>query len=234
MGLFATRDAYSQRTREVGLMRVNDFRRPRRDASSLPGVSRWSRWGLHAARSLAIIGLASLLTGCTSLPIGSPSPFGSADKDGFFGWHVGAPYDTSDVKTVFVYFKTQTFRRDLQLMLTEAVTKEINLRTPYRVVGNPEQADSILRGVITIERQEPGGRGAHQPAARGQRDDDRLGELDAQPGDRDEEEAAPDPGHGGQQLRTRSRRDHVVRLYATRPDHRQADRGYDGTAVVQR
>ena len=71
-------------------------------------------------------------------------------EDGFFGWHMQAPYDTSEVKTVFVYFKTQTFRRDLQLMLTEAVTKEINMRTPFRVVGKPEQADSILKGVITV------------------------------------------------------------------------------------
>jgi hypothetical protein len=129
-------------------MRVNVLRRPRRNARSLPGVSRRSAWGLRSTRSVAIIGLASLLTGCTSLHVGSP--FGSSDKDGFFGWHVGAPFDTSDVKTVFVYFKTQTFRRDMQLMLTEAVTKEINMRTPFRVVGDPEKADSILRGVITV------------------------------------------------------------------------------------
>jgi Lipopolysaccharide-assembly len=129
-------------------MRVNVFRRPRRDAGSRPGVTRRARWLLHLTGSLAAIALASLAAGCTNLPIGSP--FGTADKDGFFGWHVGAPFDTSDVKTVFVYFKTQTFRRDMQLMLTEAVTKEINMRTPFRVVGNPEKADSILRGVITV------------------------------------------------------------------------------------
>ncbi len=97
---------------------------------------------------LGVIGLASLVSGCTNLPVGSPS--GTAENDGFFGWHMQAPYDTSEVKTVFVYFKTQTFRRDLQLMLTEAVTKEINMRTPFRVVGKPEQADSILKGVITV------------------------------------------------------------------------------------
>ena len=61
------------------------------------------------------------------------------------------------MKTVFVYFKTQTFRRDLQLMLTEAVEKEIDMRTPYKVVGDPAKADSILRGVITY-RQESGRR----------------------------------------------------------------------------
>ncbi len=29
-------------------------------------------------------------------------------------------------------------------MLEEAVTKEISMRTPYRIVGDREQADSIL------------------------------------------------------------------------------------------
>jgi hypothetical protein len=95
-----------------------------------------------------VIALAAVVAGCTSLPVGPGS--GDKDEGGFFGWHMQAPFDTSDVKTVFVYFKTQTFRRDLQLMLTEAVTKEINLRTPYRVVGDPEKADSILSGVITV------------------------------------------------------------------------------------
>ena len=62
-----------------------------------------------------------------------------------------APFDTSEVKTVFVYFKTQRFRRELQLMLEESVAKEISMRTPYRVVGTPEQADSILQGVINVD-----------------------------------------------------------------------------------
>jgi hypothetical protein len=31
------------------------------------------------------------------------------------------------------------------------VTKEISMRTPYRVVGNPEQADAILSGTITVD-----------------------------------------------------------------------------------
>ena len=41
------------------------------------------------------------------------------------------------------------FRRDLEKQLTEAVIKEINLRTPYRVVGNHAEADSLLTGTIT-------------------------------------------------------------------------------------
>jgi hypothetical protein len=107
---------------------------------------RLARWALV----LAILAPACLISGCTSLPTWPPTrPAG--DEGGFFGWHMQAPFDTSEVKTVFVYFKSQRFRRDLQNMLTEAVTKEISMRTPYRVVGNPEQADSILDGVITVD-----------------------------------------------------------------------------------
>ena len=32
-------------------------------------------------------------------------------------------------------------------MLEESVTKEINMRTPYRTVGRPEKADAILEGI---------------------------------------------------------------------------------------
>jgi len=80
-------------------------------------------------------------------------PFSRPAKDegGFFGWHMQAPFDTSEIKTIFVSFKSQRFRRDLQLMLEESVTKEINMRTPYRTVGNPEKADAILSGVITVD-----------------------------------------------------------------------------------
>jgi Lipopolysaccharide-assembly len=100
--------------------------------------------------ALVLLAAAGLLAGCTNLPTWSPSR-SSGDDGGFLGWHMQAPFDTSDAKTVFVYFKSNRFRRDLQLMLTEAVTKEISMRTPYRVVGNPEQADAILSGTITVD-----------------------------------------------------------------------------------
>jgi hypothetical protein len=54
-----------------------------------------------------------------------------------------------DVKTVYVpVFRSISFRRDIQLMLTEAVIKEIEERTRYKVVGTPEEADTILEGTI--------------------------------------------------------------------------------------
>ena len=64
------------------------------------------------------------------------------------GYTVRAPFDKS-VKTVFVpVFKTQSFRRDVNLNLTEMIQKEIQNRTPYKVVGRPEGADTVLEGTV--------------------------------------------------------------------------------------
>jgi hypothetical protein len=87
------------------------------------------------------------LAGCSG-SVRSPSV--KTGDNGFFGWHFRAPFDTSEVKTVAVFFKTQSFRRDIEKQLTEAVIKEITLRTPYKVVGKHENADSLLTGMITF------------------------------------------------------------------------------------
>ncbi len=64
------------------------------------------------------------------------------------GYHFTAPYDRS-VRTVFVpIVKCQSFRREINLQLTELVIKEIERRTPYKVVGSPEGADTLLEGTI--------------------------------------------------------------------------------------
>jgi len=108
------------------------------------GKFRKFRWLVPALGAIALWGSA----GCSTT--GNRAGGDPAEDKGFFGWHFHAPFDTSEVKTVFVYFKTQTIRKDIQLMLTEYVIKEIELRTPYKVVGNPEQADSLLYGTITF------------------------------------------------------------------------------------
>ena len=55
------------------------------------------------------------------------------------------------IETVYVpVFESASFRRDLGERLTEAVVKEIERRTPYKVVSNPN-ADTILRGRIVGE-----------------------------------------------------------------------------------
>jgi hypothetical protein len=66
------------------------------------------------------------------------------------GYSIRAPFDKS-VKTVFVpIFKTQSFRRDLNTNLCELIQKEIMQRTPYRVVGRLEDADTTLDGTINF------------------------------------------------------------------------------------
>ncbi len=73
------------------------------------------------------------LTGCAAYRFGSASLY------------------PPDIQTVYVpVFESDSFRRNLAEFLTEAVAKEIELKTPYKVVGTP-QADSVLSGKITTD-----------------------------------------------------------------------------------
>ena len=66
------------------------------------------------------------------------------------GYQIRAPY-AQNIRTVYVpVFTSRTFRRDVNLMLTEEVIKEIERRTPYKVVGHPEGADTTLAGEINF------------------------------------------------------------------------------------
>ena len=51
-------------------------------------------------------------------------------------------------------FESNSFRRNLGERLTEAIQKEIEQRTPYKVVGSPD-ADSVLTGRILTETKAP-------------------------------------------------------------------------------
>jgi hypothetical protein len=64
---------------------------------------------------------------------------------GCMGYQVGAgSLYAPDVQTVYVpMIDSDSYRRDLGERLTEAVIKEIELKTPYKVVSTPD-ADSIL------------------------------------------------------------------------------------------
>jgi hypothetical protein len=54
----------------------------------------------------------------------------------------------TDIQTVYVpVFESNSFRRNLGEQLTELVCKEIEVKTPYKVVGTPN-ADSVLTGKI--------------------------------------------------------------------------------------
>jgi hypothetical protein len=58
-----------------------------------------------------------------------------------------------DVQTVYVpMVESDSFRRDLGERLTEAVVKEIESKTPFKVVGTPD-ADSVLAARLVGERK---------------------------------------------------------------------------------
>lgn len=79
-------------------------------------------------RTVAFLLMPALLAGC--------------------GYTLRPPYDPT-IRTVYVpTFKSVSFRRDLNLMLTELVQKEIDRRSMFKVVGSADAADSILEGTI--------------------------------------------------------------------------------------
>lgn len=81
---------------------------------------------LVAAAGLA--GITPFLSGCAGYQVGARSMY------------------CSDVRTVHVpIIESDSYRRQLGERLTEAVIKEIELNSPYKVVGTPDGADSVLR-----------------------------------------------------------------------------------------
>jgi hypothetical protein len=67
-----------------------------------------------------------------------------------------------DVSTVYVeMFDNQSFRRGIEYELTDALAKRIESQTPYKIVTNRDNADTVISGqivrakesVLTTERQ---------------------------------------------------------------------------------
>lgn len=71
------------------------------------------------------------------------------------GYTLGAPY-ANNIRTVHVpTFECKDFRRGYELQLTEAVQKQIQMRTPYRLAKEPG-ADTRLTGrIVGIDKREP-------------------------------------------------------------------------------
>lgn len=69
------------------------------------------------------------------------------------GYAVGAPY-SPEIRSVYVpVFKSMDNRRGYEYQLTEAVQKQIQMRTPFRLVKEGE-ADTKLTGKITNMRKD--------------------------------------------------------------------------------
>jgi len=79
------------------------------------------------------VAVVALAAGCASYQIGTRSLY------------------RPDIRTVYVpMFESDSLRRNLGERLTEAVAKEIELKTPYKVVHRPD-ADSVLSAHISSE-----------------------------------------------------------------------------------
>jgi uncharacterized membrane-anchored protein len=88
-----------------------------------------------AARLVCTAAAAAALAGCAAYRLGNQTLY--------------AP----DVSTVFVpMIESDSFRRDLGERLTEAVIKQIEEVTPFKVVGTPD-ADSVLAARLIGDRK---------------------------------------------------------------------------------
>ncbi|MFO0805381.1 MAG: LptE family protein [Gemmataceae bacterium] len=92
-------------------------------------------------RRFLITGALGILAGCQGTPT-------------FLGYKLGskALYDTN-IKTVYVpVFNNRAFQttpyRGMEVDITRAVVREINAKTPFKVVSDCDRADTELKGVI--------------------------------------------------------------------------------------
>lgn len=128
-GRFASKDEPGHRLAIASRVCAHVERAQRR---TYLGAWRGAGGRLYVLRGLLALAVAGL-AGCAGYQIGN---------------HTLYP---ADIHTVYVpVFASNSFRRQLGERLTEAVIKEIELKTPYKVVGDPN-ADSILSGRITGE-----------------------------------------------------------------------------------
>lgn len=73
---------------------------------------------------------------------------GCQDVDPTVGYSSQSLY-RSDIRTVRVpIFQSRDFRRDLEFRLTEAIIKQIESATPYKVVDDRSRADTELTGEV--------------------------------------------------------------------------------------
>src|SRR5262245_11406459 len=72
----------------------------------------------------------------------------SAGHFSFLGYTTRPNYDDC-IRTVYVpIFENNTFRRGLEFDLTRAVIREIESKTPYKVISDRSRADTELTGTI--------------------------------------------------------------------------------------
>ena len=131
-------------------------------------------------------------------------------------------------------FKTQSFRRDVNLNLTELIQKEIMNRTPYKVVGRPEGADTILEGTINyVDKNIVVENPFNLPRELNMTIAVSVKWMHNPPTEVEKSPAA-DARRRDRQLRPRGRRDGPDGLLPGQPAAGRPDRRYDGAALVHR
>jgi len=85
-------------------------------------------------RTYLLIAFVLFLAGCSSNPT--------------TGYSTASLYDQQFNSVCVPIFENETMSRNMEFMLTDAVVKQIQARTPYRVLGDTH-ADTMLTGTIT-------------------------------------------------------------------------------------
>jgi hypothetical protein len=66
-----------------------------------------------------------------------------------FGGYSNESLFPSDIESVQIkMFDNQTFRRDIEFELTDALSKRIESQSPYKIVSSADRADSVISGQI--------------------------------------------------------------------------------------
>jgi hypothetical protein len=99
------------------------------------------RWAAASRSRVVVAALSAMIAvggfGCSGYRFGTRSMF------------------RTDVRTVHIpMIESDSFRRQLGERLTEALVKEIELNSPYKVVGDPNRADSQLRCRLLSDRKQ--------------------------------------------------------------------------------
>ncbi len=82
---------------------------------------------------LCLLALGASLCGCAGM--------GGYSNESLF------PRDVSSV--CLKMFDNQSFRRGVEYELSDALAKRIEVETPYKIVSNPDLADTVISGQIT-------------------------------------------------------------------------------------
>ncbi len=115
---------------------LRDSRHRSLSDSSVAAVSDHRLWRWRLATTVLWLACGTLLCGCAGYRFGTQGLY------------------PDYVRTVHVpVFQSESFRRDLGERLTEAVIKEIELKTPYKVVAR-ERAETVLSGRIVDDTKQ--------------------------------------------------------------------------------